>query len=385
MEKKMKIAIFIDWYLPGTKAGGPVRSVFSLVTLLKKYFDFYIITTNRDLGGGKHYKEITPDELFLKDGVHFYYFDTQNLKTYNFIKLIHEIHPDVIYLNSFWSFNFSINLIRLNNSKQITAPIVLAPRGMLGKGAMGLKSFKKNLFVFLARSLKWYSNITFHATQTQEKNDILSKFKSASIVIAPNVNAGSARENASVKEVNVLKLFYLSRIAKVKNLNFALEILREIPLEHQIEYEIFGNLEDVNYWNECKEIIKNLPGNIQVKYQGEIKFDEVQDKLTHYNCLFLPTLNENYGHSIVESLLCGCPVIISDQTPWNDLEKEGAGFAIALTQKQKFVDAIIHYAKLDQQQFNIESEQAINYINKKIDINGIIAQYKTLFNGRTKN
>ncbi len=49
------------------------------------------------------------------------------------------------------------------------------------------------------------------------------------------------------------------------------------------------------------------------------------------------------------------------------------------------MDAIIHYAKLDQQQFNIESEQAINYISKKIDVNGIVAQYKTLFNDRTKN
>jgi len=200
MERKMKIAIFIDWYLPGTKAGGPVRSVFSLVTLLKNYFDFYIITTNRDLGIGKPYEGITPDELFLKEGVHYYYFDHKNLKTENFLKLIHSIDPDLIYLNSFWSFNFSINLIRLKNRKQITVPIVLAPRGMLGKGAMSLKSLKKNLFVLTAKLFKLYKDVTFHATQIQEGQDILSKFKTAKVVIAPNVNSGSVRINTSTKK-----------------------------------------------------------------------------------------------------------------------------------------------------------------------------------------
>ncbi len=237
----------------------------------------------------------------------------------------------------------------------------------------------------MAKMFKWYIDITFHATQSQEKSDILSKFNSAKVIVAPNVNSGSVRMNVSVKTTNRLKLFYLSRIAKVKNLHLSLEVLSMVSKEYEVQYDLFGNLEDEEYWGQCKKIIERLPENIKVVYKGEIMFDKVQEKLTEYNCLFLPTLNENFGHSIVESLLCGCPVIISDQTPWNDLENEGAGYAIDLANKQKFKDAIIHYAKMDQEQFNQASASAINYISKKIDINGIIEQYKILFNDRTKN
>ena len=47
--------------------------------------------------------------------------------------------------------------------------------------------------------------------------------------------------------------------------------------------------------------------------------------------LFISTsLNENYGHSIVEALSQGCPVLISDKTPWKQLEKFNAGADLPL-------------------------------------------------------
>jgi glycosyltransferase involved in cell wall biosynthesis len=38
-----------------------------------------------------------------------------------------------------------------------------------------------------------------------------------------------------------------------------------------------------------------------------------------------PTLGENFGHVIAESLSASCPVICSDQTPWNDVLAAGGG------------------------------------------------------------
>ena len=62
----------MHWYLPGTKAGGPVRSVFSMINLLKSYFDFYIITSNKDLGSYREYEGINPNTLFEKEGVNYF-------------------------------------------------------------------------------------------------------------------------------------------------------------------------------------------------------------------------------------------------------------------------------------------------------------------------
>jgi glycosyltransferase involved in cell wall biosynthesis len=382
---RKKIAVLMDWYLPGTKAGGPVRSVYSLMSLLKSDFDFYLITTNRDLGSHECYDKIVADQWRDLDHIHYYYFSETELTGSNLLKLLNTLAPDLIYLNSFWSYYFSIGLVRAKSKGLVKPPVLLAPRGMLGKGALGLKSFKKQAYLFVAKRMGWYSAITFHATQEQEKKDILSKFPSAQIHVAPNINASAAVENKSQKLPGELKLFFLSRVDRVKNLHMALEVLQSVPANCKIEYDIFGNLENTAYWNECEALIKQLPAHITVTYKGELPFHEVQQTICRYQFLFLPTLNENFGHSIVESLLCGCPAIISDQTPWNDLEAQHAGYAIPLNEKQRFVDALIKSAALDQEQFSQKSNAAMDYIRKKIDLPAVHTHYKTLLNDCIKN
>ena len=382
---KPKIAVFIDWFLPGTKAGGPVRSVYSLITVLKNDFDFYVITANTDLGEDVPYANIQANTLIYKDQIHYFYFDRAQLNNTKIIELLNEIKPHLIYLNSFWSLHFSINIVRLKQAKKIGPPVLLAPRGMLGKGARSLKAFKKNLYLFAAKQMNWYKDIRFHATQSQEEKDILALFPSAKITIAPNINALTPTDNVCEKTEGHLKLFYLSRIARVKNLHFALEILKDIPSSVQIDYHIYGNLEDKLYWQECEKIIASLPANIRVERKHEVSFDKIQDCIKHYHCLYLPTLNENFGHAIVESLLCGCPAIISDQTPWNDLQSNAAGFAIALNEPKEFVSALLHYAALNNADFKAESQSAQSYIGKKINTNASAQQYKFLFNDCIKN
>lgn len=375
----------MHWYLPGTKAGGPVRSVFSLVSLLKNYFDLYIITSNTDLGSDKPYSDIKPNTLFTKDDINYYYFNNEKLNADNVLALLKQIDPALIYLNSFWSFTFSINIIRLKNKKLISAPILLAPRGMLSKGALSLKAYKKTVYLLSAKLFGWYKHVHFHATNKQEEQDIKARFDSAKITVAPNLNSGSVIRNTSTKKTGQLDLFFLSRIAEVKNLHFALEILKDVPSDIQIKYNIYGNLEDQGYWNRCLEIINLLPKNVVVTYKNELAFNEVQNTISKSHALFLPTLNENFGHSIVESLLSGCPAIISDQTPWTDLEKYNAGYSIPLNNKQLFLKAIVEIAKLNQEEFSQKSNAANSYISNKIEVEKSINLYKNLFNEFIKN
>ena len=46
----------------------------------------------------------------------------------------------------------------------------------------------------------------------------------------------------------------------------------------------------------------------------------------------------NSGHGIQEALSAGYVALISDQTPWQDLEESGVGAAIPLDQPRRFVD-----------------------------------------------
>ncbi len=70
------------------------------------------------------------------------------------------------------------------------------------------------------------------------------------------------------KEKDFLKLAFLSRILRIKNLDYALKVLKGVMGD--IKFNIYGTKEDAIYWKECKKIIKNLPDNVEVKYFGQI-------------------------------------------------------------------------------------------------------------------
>ncbi|MBK7310001.1 MAG: glycosyltransferase [Sphingobacteriaceae bacterium] len=378
---KKKLSILIDWYLPGTKAGGPVRSIYSLITLLKSEFDIYLITTNQDLGSDEAYTNVKANQWIINEGVNYFYFSKDQLSKENLKKLLLEVNSDVIYLNSFWSYWFSIFIVQLKNQGELKAEVVLAPRGMLGKGALNIKSLKKKIYITLSKAKNFYKNIHFHATNVQEENDIKHFYPKAFVNVLENVNNAAAFKVEKEKKPGQLSLFYLSRISKVKNLHFALDVLSKVE-KYLVEYTIYGNIEDEAYWKECQQQIKELPSHVKVNYKGELPFHEVQKTIAQHHYLFLPTTNENYGHSIVESLMSSCPVIISDQTPWNDVEQNEAGFALNLDHKGKFIKTIEECASLSNTEYKKQSEAALNYITKKINLSLINQKYIQLFNGK---
>ena len=98
---KRKILVFMDWFLPGYKAGGPIRSVANMVRALSEDFDFYVVTRNTDLSDDKPYREIEPNKWHAKYSAHVYYLSTNNYSKDKIKKLIGERNYDVMYLNSY--------------------------------------------------------------------------------------------------------------------------------------------------------------------------------------------------------------------------------------------------------------------------------------------
>ena len=377
---KKNIAVLIDWYLPGNKAGGPVKSVYSMLNVLKDEFNFFVVTTNHDLGSSIPYKNIEANKWVKHNDIPVYYFSKDNLKSKNLLEVINGIKPDLVYLNSFWSYNFSLLPLRFKKAGKIKAEIVLAPRGMLGKGAMSIKPLKKKLFISLLKFVNLHSKTVFHATTADEEKEINKILKKAKVKIASNVNSASLIEKRIIrKEPGELKLFYLSRIAKVKNLHYALDVLSKVRTDGKIVYDIYGSLEDKTYWKECEAIIKKLPPNITVNYKGDLSFEQVQPMIDKYHFLFLPTLNENFGHSIYETLMSACPVIISDTTPWNGINDANCGFAVSLKAKDEFADAIKCLVGFDNDLYAYMSQNCRIFMKEKTNSESDIKAYKELF------
>ncbi len=131
----------------------------------------------------------------------------------------------------------------------------------------------------------------------------------------------------------------------------------------KIEYDIYGPVGDWAYWEKCVEASRKLPAHIQVAYRGVLSSGTMEG-FRKYHFLFLPTLGENFGHVIVEAMDLGCPVIISDRTPWRGLEVQKAGWDISLSDEDKFVDVIHVCADMSQEEYDVWSRSAWDYVRQ---------------------
>jgi glycosyltransferase involved in cell wall biosynthesis len=158
-----------------------------------------------------------------------------------------------------------------------------------------------------------------------------------------------------------------------------LEILNNLDVKYNITFTVAGPIEDNEYWQNCIEAIKKLSKNIQFDYIGNIPNAKIIDIISINHVLVNPSHGENFGYSIVESLQSYRPVLISDNTPWCDLEKFNAGWNFSLTRPDLFEKALIMALNWDQEKFNLHCLGAKSYIELNMNISEITKEYTDLF------
>ncbi len=379
MSEKKKILIFIDWFLPGYKAGGPIRSVANIVDSLHNNFEFHIITSDRDLGDKSSYDNIELNVSIRRENYTITYLTPENQKQKVFKKIVTDVNPDKIYFNSLFSYKFT--LLPLFFLRRYAKPnsIILAPRGMLGKGALGLKKTKKTIFLKIGQIFKIYSGIIWHATTHDESNDIKIFFKkNVKIIIAENIPEKPVKYIEKEKK-SVTKFVFISRISKKKNIFFALELFKHIKFNTNVIFDIYGPAEDDDYMRDCQSKSNELSDNVSVQFKNELSHNKVSNTLQDYHFFLFPTLHENYGHAIYEAFSASCPVIISNNTPWKDLEEKKIGWDISLDNKEKFSEVIQKCIDMKQEEYNEISKNAFNFAKQFAENSEAIQQTKKLF------
>lgn len=366
---KPVILVIAVWYIPGYEMGGSVVSIENIVNALKECFEFKIVTMGCN-SSGLPYPGIKMNCWNRIENADVYYCSSFPRALWNLRSLVSKMSFDILYLNSFFQPVFTTFPLLLQRMHLIdNVPVVLAPRGEFSEGAMKIESRKKSLFIDIASRIKLYESITWQASSSQEEKDIRQVLPDKkNIVVAPDLSAWAetkvAKINNREKTTNYLHIVFLSRISRKKNLDSALRILMNV--QGNVDFDIFGPIEDKAYWNECENVIQELPDNIHAHYQGEVKHEDVQMIFSQYHLFLFPTLGENFGHVILESLLSGCPVLISDQTPWRDIRAAEAGWDIPLKDFDAFQKVIDSLCDLTQKEFNVLSNNAAAYGNAYI-------------------
>lgn len=380
---KPVILLTLTNFLPGYNSGGPLRTILNLIVELGDEFDFKILTSDRDLGDNVPYAGVTTNEWVNVDGVQVYYMspDTQNLNGIS--AAINSTEYDVLYLNSFFSPLASIwPLLASKLGRLPKRPIILAPRGEFSTGALRLKTLKKKLFLAAAGALRLHSDVQWQASTAHEMADIekvMGTKVRTRITIASDLAA--AQQTASSKPLSnenaVLRMVFLSRISPMKNLVFALRVIRQVKVA--IQFDIYGPIEDEKHWKSCQEVISEMPQNCTVSYIGTVDPAKVVETLSEYDLFFLPTMGENYGHVIAESFLAGTPVLISNNTPWRDLKSQGIGFDLDLSEPSAFVGVIEAHSRLGPQAKAELEKRVLSYARDNVRNSADIEANRRLF------
>lgn len=379
MSAKKTILILCDWFLPGYLAGGPIQSIATLTQHLGSEIDFKIITTDRDFKSDNSYQGIIVNQWTTFSDRQVFYVSPENMNPDFILKLIQSTKHDTIYLNSLFSKLFTVYPLKWKQQGKIKSNIVLAPRGMLRDGALAVKPIKKQLYLLYAKLTGLFKNVHWQSTSSQETVEIKKRIGNHVPVSEVSNLPATPNEIQFIEKLpGNLKLCFIARIVDIKNLNFAIEILKEVKGCH-VTFDVYGPKEDEAYWQICDRNAKSLPPNIVMNYKTVLTPDLIGSAISLYHALFLPTQTENFGHIIVETLQNARPVIISDQTPWRQLEQQRAGFDLNLNDRASFVHAVQNLCSMNQSEFDELNSSSLNYIHQKLNVEEIKKQYLNLF------
>jgi len=375
---KHNILVLIDWFHPGFKAGGPIRSSVNFAYAMANDYNIWVMTSDTDHGADKPYENIETNKwIHFDKNIQVMYVSVDQKKIGRSYNIIKELNPEYIYINVVFSVFFSIYPLLLKVLGILKNQFVICPRGVFNAHGLATKRLKKTTFLKAMKFIGAFRNVTFHATTDLENRDtkkLLGDDKK--IVTVPNFPPSKIRPfNSRPKKANTLSLVYIARVHPIKNLLFFLKLLKKF--DHQIRLNIVGPIEDAEYWENCQAEIKN--SKHLINYIGEITHDEVSEKLTDHDFLVLPTTGENFGHSILESFMASRPVIIANTTPWKDLSEKKVGWELTIESDVEFLNALDLAYKMDSDTYQEWSNNSWALANSVVSNFSTLKTYKKIF------
>ena len=372
-----KILITIGSYFPGYKIGGPAVTIKNLINMFesRKDLKFYIFCPNHDWDEKKIYDSVESDRWIQHSNFDIFYASKKCFNTKYFKKIIDDF--DIIYCTgAFTSFALAAaNYAKKNKNKKV----IIAPMGSFFDNVIKIKRFKKTVFFLYTKLFNIFKKCFWSVTSVEEKEATEKIYgKRTRIVVAQDPVAFSdAILVQKESKDNYLHVVHLSRIHESKGLHLCIEILKKC--KSNVVFDVYGTIEDISFYNKCVEKATELPSNIIFTYKGSYLPTDSTRIFSCYDVFLFPTCSENFGHVIFESLKSSCVPLISDKTPWSDIEKHASGFVFSLTDINSFTSKIEEISSLSLKDLNKIKENCYNFAKQKYEESTHKSGYEVLF------
>ncbi len=362
----MRIAVFIPYYLPGFRGGGPIRTVAAMVDEHGDRHEFRILTPDTDWGAREPLP--VPTDRWVPVGrAQVWYVRASSVRSLaRGLAAVRAWRPDVVYLNGVMPLTWSILPLILTRLRVFGgARPVIAPRGEFGAGALAPKATRKRWFFAAVRGLRLYHAVTWHASTELEAAEIRAVFPSARVVVRENEVLLPARAVPPPDDLDAsppgvpapLRVVFLSRISVKKGLHLLLAALGTAGPATSIRLEVYG-AGDAGYIARCRGIAGRLPAHVDVTFHGEVRPQDVGAAFAGADVFAFPTAHENFGHAVAEALAASCPVLLADVTPWTPVLAAGGGHVVPSLDPGDWAAALGEWAGTTPQQRRQRREAA---------------------------
>ena len=212
---------------------------------------------------------------------------------------------DVVHIHAWWNM---VSVLSCFISLMRGVPVIVSPRGTLSPYSFSNKNrlIQKLIHQFLGKPL--LDKCYMHVTSSRERAAISSLISPKNIFTIPNfVKLPDNFESSNHTPGTPVKLLFFSRIEEKKGLDILLDALRKVTIPYHLT--IAGN-GDIRYIDSLKTYAVTQGIDKHITWAGFYNEDKFE-LLREHDLFILPSHDENFANTVIESLSVGTAVLIS--------------------------------------------------------------------------
>lgn len=325
--------------------GGPSQAILGMTrSLVELGHKVTIFTTNQD---GNGVLDVPIEQPIYRDGVEIRYFPIQSPRFFgtsfpmaNALK--REIKNfDIVHIHSLYLFH---GAVAGHYCRKYGVPYILRPHGTLDPFIYKRHRGRKAILEFLFEKRNLNHAAALHYT-TEEERELARPFinHDRGFVVPNGINledykmpiiGGKFREKYKETQGKKIILFF-SRLNFKKGLDLLIEAYSEIAKAREDVHLVITGPDNEGYGTTVKKWISKKDIVNRVTFTGMLTGEEKLQVLSEADMFVLPSYSENFGISVIEAMLCGLPVIISNKVNiYRELLENNAGEVVNCDAKE---------------------------------------------------
>ena len=380
----MRICLVSSSFYPATFYGGPISATWDLSRkLAEKGVEMYISTTNAN--GNSRLKVKANKFIQQEDKLFVKYYHEQLINRCS-LAFLFGIWTDikqanVIYIQYLFHYTVLLSLLfSIIQGKEI----VICPRGSFSSFTFSNKlSLIKALWVKLFIK-PFCKSINWHASSYLEENDIKRRLPNARVdIINDGVDFASFQDFKEYTKDVLLEKYTNAQFNHISNIFFSMGRLHAIKafdvlidafalfIKEDKNAKLIIAGDDDGVGEELKQQIIDLKLQDSVFLIAAIGFEDKKTILNNCDYFTLASEFESFGIVIAEALSCGKPIVLSNKTPWRNLEINKCGILVD-NEKNSFCTA---FSKIVNEKYDIKVIK--DYVKSNYDWSIIVDSFLT--------